>query len=263
MDPAELALLQAQRAWPAIVVDANDFRQSLLRATAGDLSAIAALCVEDLYLARACAAGDARALAAFDARYLAQIGAMLSRHRAAERADEVAQIVRERLFVARADGPPRISDYTGRGPLTAWLRVVTLRAASNLVRSERPTTPLGEDDLVQTLGETPELRVLESRYRHDFRAAFREAFAALEPAERTVLKLSFLDGVSVRKLAPVLGVSPATAGRRLLDAQHRLGELVFARLGERVQAAPDELASVVRALLSRLDISLSALVHEV
>jgi predicted RNA polymerase sigma factor len=95
-----------------------------------------------------------------------------------------------------------------------------------------------------------------------FRVAFREAFAALDAPERTVLKLSFLAGLSVRKLAPVFGVSPATANRRVLDAQHRPGELVLVRLGARVQADPDELASVVRGLLSRLDVSLSTLVRE-
>ena len=66
---------------------------------------------------------------------------------------------------------------------------------------------------------------------------------------------------STQAPAPLAG-SPATANRRVLDAQHRLGELVLAHLGQRVQVAPDELASVVRALLSRLDVSLSALMHE-
>jgi len=261
-DPVDVVIAAARRAWPTIVVDAEDIRQSIARATAGEPDAVAALYVEDLYLARGCAAGDSAALAAFEARYLIQVPAMLARHRAAERADEVAQVVRERLLVARGDGPPRIDEYTGRGPLASWLRVVALRVASNLLRGERPTAPLGEEELVAAISEVPELRVLESRYRSEFRAAFRAAFSALEPAQRTVLKLSFLDGVSARKLAPVLGVSPATANRRVLDAQHRLGELVLAHLGERVQVAPDELASVVRALLSRLDVSLSALMQE-
>lgn len=261
-DPVDAAIATARRAWPTIVVDRDDLRQSIARATTGDPAAIAALYLEDLYLARGCAAGDPAAIAAFDTRFLAQIPAMLARHRAAERADEVAQAVRERLLVARGEDPPRITEYTGKGPLASWLRVVALRVASNLLRGERPTTPLGEDELVAAISEVPELRVLETRYRGEFRAAFRAAFSALEPAQRTVLKLSFLDGVSARKLAPVLGVSPATANRRVLDAQARLGELVLAHLGERVQVAPDELASVVRALLSRLDVSLSALMRE-
>jgi RNA polymerase sigma-70 factor (ECF subfamily) len=251
-DELSAAYVSAREAWPDIVVDETEFRQSL--ASAG--APVDALCVTDLYLARACAARQPRALTAFDERYLAKVPAILARHRARDAADEVRQLVRERLLLGE---PPRIAAYTGRGSLAAWLRITVLRTASNFVRGEKPRVPVEEADVAQALGDSPELRVLEARYRGAFREAFRDAFAALAPAERAVLKLHFLDGVSVRKLAPLLGVSPATAGRRLLDAQDQLGQLVLAQLGKRVEAKPDELASVVRALLSRLDISISTL----
>src|SRR5262249_3528612 len=155
---------------------------------------------------------------------------------ARDSADEVRQRLRERLLVASGDGPPRIGQYSGRGALGAWVRVAALRVASNLARGEREHDTLDDGALAGNFAAVPELPVLESRSRGAFRAAFRAAFAALEPGERTLLKLHFVDGLSVRKLIPILGVSSATVGRRLLAAQARLGERVLSELSSRVEA---------------------------
>ena len=268
------ALARARAAWPTIVGDDAAVRQALAAAAAGASddaeAAIAALCVDDLYLARACAAGDPAALAAFEASYLARIPAYLARHPARGQVDEVRQRLRARLLVASADAPPRIADYAGRGSLASWLRVAAIRVAGNLVRDERVATDAaseladaGGDGLgASALFERPELAVLAGRYQAAFRAAFRAAFAGLPAEQRAALKLHFLDGVTVRGLAPILGVSSATAGRRLLAAQRELADAVLAALAVEVAAPVDELASAVRALVSRLDVSLSALTAE-
>ena len=257
----ERAIATAQAAWPTIIVDGAAFRQSLLRGAEGqpDLErAIAELCHADLWLAQACARGDKRALEAFDRDHLARVPIFLARHPARALADEVRQVLRERLLLARDDAPPRIGDYSGRGPLGAWLRVATLRAAANLTRSEKTHEELADNDLpTGALAEVPELRVLEGRYRQ----AFRHAFAQLPVEERAILKLHFVDGVTVRKLVPILGVSSATAGRRLIAAQQHLGDLVIAELAERTDQPASELESVVRALMSKLEVSLSALIE--
>ena len=259
------AIEVARAAWPSIIVDGAAFRQSLLRGAEGQTDperAIAELCHADLWLAQACARGDKRALEAFDRDHLARVPIFLARHPARALADEVRQVLRERLLLPRADAPPRIGDYSGRGPLGAWLRVATLRAAANLTRSEKTHEELAENDLpTGALAEVPELRVLEGRYRQAFRDAFRHAFAQLPVEERAILKLHFVDGVTVRKLVPILGVSSATAGRRLLAAQQHLGDLVIAELAERTDQPASELESVVRALMSKLEVSLSALIE--
>ena len=133
MEPSA-AYRAARDAWPGIVVDEADFRQSLERAGAP----IASLCLADLYLARACCAGDARALATFDEKFLAQVPAILARHRARDAADEVRQLVRERLFVA----PPKIASYTGRGSLAGWLRITVLLAVPAAVALAVLAVPL-------------------------------------------------------------------------------------------------------------------------
>jgi len=253
----ERAVTAAHAAWPSLACE--DAFRARLRAAAGEQpAALASLAITDLYLATACASGDPRALELFDREYLARVAQILARHPARDHADEVRQRVRERLLVAGEDGPPRIATYSGRGPLAGWVRVATLRVASNLRRSVRDHAELPEG-LASAIAEVPELRVLEGAYREAFRDAFRTAFAALDGEERTILRLHHIDGVTVRKLAPILNVSVATAGRRILAAQQRLGEQVIHELSAAVAIPAPELESVVRALISRLEVSMSVL----
>lgn len=252
----EAAIAQARVTWPD-VAEPPTLRASLEATTAGDdpHAAIAALCVDDLYLAHACAAGDRTAIAAFDSTYLSRVPAYLARHPAAAQADEVAQQLREKLLV----GPsPKIAAYAGKGSLASWVRVAAVRAASNLRRGDRNVDAPDELDALAT-NEIPELRVLAGNYRAKFRAAFRAAFTNLPAEDRTALRMHFIDGVTVRQLAPILGTSPATAGRRLLAAQQKLGDAVLALLANEVGATPAELESAVRAIVSRLELSLSAM----
>jgi RNA polymerase sigma-70 factor, ECF subfamily len=256
----ERAVAAAHAAWPAIALDDDTFRAALADAAGGDPAVLAALAVADLYLAQACAHGQPRAIEAFDREYLARVPQLLARHPARAQADEVRQLTRERLLVASEGAPPRIATYSGRGPLAGWVRIATLRVASNLRRMVPAHVEL-PDGLTSAFADVPELQLLESRYRLAFRAAFRAGFAELSAEDRTILKLHHVDAVTVRKLAPIFDVSVATAGRRLLSAQHRLGELVLAQLSVAVAVPAAELESVVRALLSRLEVSMSVLLE--
>jgi RNA polymerase sigma-70 factor, ECF subfamily len=260
-EPDELvdhALAAARAAWPTVAFDDAALRAHLRAVARERPAALAELAVAELYLAQACAAGEPRALAIFDRDYLAIVPQVLARHPARDQADEVRQRVRERLLIASPAAPPRIATYSGRGPLAGWVRVATLRVASNLRRGDRVHAEL-PDGLTAAIAEVPELRVLEGSYRDAFRGAFRDAFAALDGEQRTLLRLHHVDGVTVRRLAPILDVSAATAGRKLLAAQRRLGELVLAKLADAVAIPAPELASVVRALISRLEVSMSVL----
>jgi RNA polymerase sigma-70 factor (ECF subfamily) len=260
------AIALGRAAWPAITVDPQVFRQALLRGVAGHPDpghAIGQLCVPDLYLAQACARGDASALDVFGREYLSRIQSFLARHAARPLADDVRQLVCERLLLPRSGALPRIGDYLGGGPLQSWLRVVTLRVAANLISKEgrhRDHVDVGNQDLAAAaLVDVPELTVLEGRYRREFRSAFRRGIAALPSDERAMLKLHFIDGITIRQLEPVLRMSRAAIGRRLLAAQHRLADLVLAELARDTQRPVQALKSVVRVLLSKLQVSLSAL----
>jgi len=256
--PAADLVAAARAAWPALTLDPEAFLHTLVRSATQHGVAPAKLHAADLYLAQACAAGDPEAIAIFDRDWLARVPQFLTRHPAIGHADEVRQQLRVRLLVPADGREPRIATYSGHSPLSGWLRVVTLRQASNLLRGTRREAAL-PDGLEQRTTETPELRVLDASYHQAFRGAFRRAFAGLAAPQRMILKLHHIDGVTVRKLAPILDVSAATAGRRLLAAQAALRGRVLEEMSTAVAVPERELASVVRALVGRLEISMSAL----
>src|SRR5262249_41579234 len=154
--------------------------------------------------------------------------------------------LRERLFVAAEGRRPRIEDYSGRGALSSWLRVVALRAASNLHRggAGRPHLELDEEEPpAHLLAADPELLVIRARCGEAFPKALRDAFAALTAEERSLLRFHFLDGLGIDQLAPILGVHRATAARRLSAARGRMVEETLRLLGDRLGASPAELES--------------------
>lgn len=121
IDPDTLALLvtRARAAWPGVAVDDARFA-AWLAARVTDDTPLARLPASDLYLACACAAGDAAALAAFDAAYLREVDIAAAKARAAPGLrDEARQVVRDLLFVARGNRPPAIASYRGRGDFYA------------------------------------------------------------------------------------------------------------------------------------------------
>jgi RNA polymerase sigma-70 factor, ECF subfamily len=51
--------------------------------------------------------------------------------------DELQQMLREKLFLPRAELPPKIAEYSGRGDLRNWVRVVISRTLVDLARGRR------------------------------------------------------------------------------------------------------------------------------
>jgi RNA polymerase sigma-70 factor (ECF subfamily) len=216
----------------------------------------------DLELARACGLGDARAIAEFERRFLPMIPAFLARTPWASAADEVQQLLRERLFVAVPPRRPKIDEYSGRGPLAGWLRVVAIRTASNASRGVRAGAELDESAPEAVVALDPELSLVRARAGAAMREALRDAFAALTPEERMLVRWSFADGLGVDRIAPMLGVHRATAARRLAAARDRLHDLTMRLLRERLRLHPRDLESLFRAGRSHLEMSLSSLLRE-
>src|SRR6476646_7397720 len=98
--------------------------------------------VEDLYLACACGTGDSRAIRAFDAAYSHVVETAYRRFRYLARgAEDVKQLIHEKLFVAEAGKAPKIADYAGRGDLKTWLRVSVVRLLINISGRESREIP--------------------------------------------------------------------------------------------------------------------------
>jgi RNA polymerase sigma-70 factor (ECF subfamily) len=140
------------------------------------------------------------------------------------------------------------------------VRVAAIRTALNSKRGPSSEPRRDESDLVAGDGDV-ELDYLKSRYREAFQAAFEAAMASLAPAERTLLRLHFVDGLALEQIAVAEQVSRATAGRRLQELRARLAAGTRAELQRRLNVDGRELESLVGLLQSQLAVSLSRILR--
>jgi RNA polymerase sigma-70 factor (ECF subfamily) len=245
---------RGRAAWAGVVVDAQVFA-----AHVGRFEEEAEL-HPDLYLACACAHGDGAALALFDRSILSEVGGYVRRIDASpELADEVRQVLRERLLVGIGGAPPRIADYSGRGPLGAWVRVSAVRVAIDL-RRKRSTEPLAAASSEPVTNQLdPEAALLLARYQGEYQTALREALATLSAKERNLLRMHFVDGMTVDRVGTVYRVHRATAARWIQAIRERLLDETYRRLGERLRLSPAEFASLTAIVQSQLRVSLSGI----
>ena len=109
----------------------------------------ASLRVEELALARACAAGQERAWEVFMARYrekLYDIAAYIAKENSAAR--ELADSLYADLYGTTTRDGQRVSklaSYTGRGSLEGWLRTVMAQEFVNRFRRQRRLVSLDEE----------------------------------------------------------------------------------------------------------------------
>lgn len=221
----------------------------------------------DLFLAGACATGDPVAIAHFDRELLdPDVRHAVARNsgRDTPAADELRQATRERLLVPSSEGRVRIAEYLGRGDLRSWVRVSVARLLTNLASRRPPETPVEEQVLEILIGDggNPELAYMKRIYKNEFRAAFRDALASLEPRSRTVLRYAFVDRLSVDALGALYGIHRATAARWLRTSHEALGRATRALLTERLGVTSEELSSVLALIQSGLDVSLERLLGE-
>jgi RNA polymerase sigma-70 factor (ECF subfamily) len=249
------ALADAQTAFPGVTVCERDAVRWLAERTpAGSepREAIEQLRISEIWLACACAHRSSRAMAFFDVLFLTPAAEALVRsgHHPAD-VDDALQLLRERLFVSEG----RIAQFSGRGSLASWARVSLARQLTSLQRSSERTLPLADDDAsAPPPSAGPEMLVTRRRYGHVFHEALKEAFAGLKHDQRTVLRLHFVDGMNLDSIAPILRVSRATAGRRILNARNALVDRVLALMGERLRTTPSEIQSVLANMWGSLSV---------
>jgi RNA polymerase sigma-70 factor (ECF subfamily) len=245
---------EGREAWPGLAYDERAFARDLARKVpAGDvLATLAALRASDLFIACACARGEKRAIALFDERYLTPLRGSLRKEKDCE---DVLQELREKLLVGSGNRAPEIRDYSGRGSLAGWLRVMALRALQKHRRRS-----LAQDQRVEAITEDaiadPQLEFVKRRDRPRFQSAFRDALSALPVRERTLLRLHYAEGLSAERLGAFHRVHRATATRWLAQARQRLLDELRRRLIESLRVDRREISSLVRLLRSQLEMSL-------
>jgi RNA polymerase sigma-70 factor (ECF subfamily) len=269
VEPPELAeelasaIRRAREAWPGNEVDDERFAAELARrvpAGSSPAQALASIHVADVYLAVACALGNAFALAEFDRRHAPEIRSTVTRMGFSQSiADETLQVMREELFVVAPAREPRILNYAGASELRSWLRAVAARTGLRVGREPRHKTTELHEALSAANDDDLEIDYLKRTYGDLFQQVFAEALAGLEASERLLLKQRFSHQLSIEDLARLYGVHGSTASRRVTDARERLLMAVRDGMMQRLNVGRAEVSSILRLIHSQLDITLSSL----
>ncbi len=182
----------------------------------------AGLRLEELALARACAAGNERAWQDFITRYRQKLhGMALHITRDAAHAAELADSLFADLYgVNTRDGirSSKLVFYTGRGSLEGWLRTVMAQEFINRYRKQKRTVSLEEqtEEGVQFAAAVQEPAcTLDRTSNQRLEAATDEALAELSSEDRFTLASYYLDGRTLAEIARTLGLHESSISRRL------------------------------------------------
>jgi RNA polymerase sigma-70 factor, ECF subfamily len=226
----------------------------------GEVPRLDALDAAELYVAIACARGDAAALGQFRARYFEPLVASLRRMGLGDaQLDEVWQMMCDRLLVRRGDEPPRILRYAGRGELRGLVRVAATRMALNWVQRDRGS---GTHDWIDRLPgghADPELHAIKLQHRGELKEELEAAIASLSTRERMLLRLHLVERLGIDAVAALCSVHRATAARSIVRARDTLTARVRARLMARWRIGDGDMAALKELVDSQVDLSLTRL----
>lgn len=192
--------------------------------------------LDELALARACAAGNNSAWEIFLTRYREKL--YLSALRVAREdsaARELADTLYADLYGTNLRDGQRISklaSYTGRGSLEGWLRTVLSQEYVNRYRRTKRLVSLEEEseEGIQFRAPDPEpAPAADPRLAQ----ATDEALAMLSGEDRTVLSAYYLDGRTLAEIAGMLGVHESTISRKIDKLAKSLRKQIVAALGRR------------------------------
>jgi len=217
----------------------------------------AALRLEELALARACAAGNERAWQDFINRYRQKLHSMaLHITRDGAHAAELADSLFADLYGVNArDGVRRskLVFYTGRGSLEGWLRTVMAQEFINRYRKQKRTVSLEEqtEEGVQFVAAAEPARASDHISDQRLESATDEALAELSSEDRFTLASYYLDGRTLAEIARTLGLHESSVSRRLDRLAAGLRKRILAGLrmqGMSHAQATEALATDVRDL---------------
>lgn len=253
----------ARSAWPAVELDSALFVRYLAERGEADVDprdALIKLKSDDLYLACACAFARDDGLRAFEETFVKDLERVVPNIDEAT-PDEVMQIVRTQLFSPEST---KIREYSGRGSLRSWLRIVATRVALQLRRKKRPEAPSDDQvfDALPTPEWDPELGMMKRKYRNELKESFAEAFGALDRRERNLLRQHLLDGLSIDALGALYQVHRATAARWVSAAREKVLKEAKKSLRKNLGINDDEFRSIVRLVRSQMDLSLHRLLQD-
>jgi RNA polymerase sigma-70 factor (ECF subfamily) len=174
--------------------------------------------IDELALARACAAGNNSAWEIFLTRYrekLYQSALRIAREDSAAR-DLADSLYAELYGTSTRDGEriSKLASFTGRGSLEGWLRTVLAQEFVNRYRRTKRLVSLDEESEEGAQFAAPEPEPLPSADPR-LESATDAALASLDSEDRMVLAAYYLDGRTLAKIARMLGVHESTISRKV------------------------------------------------
>jgi RNA polymerase sigma-70 factor (ECF subfamily) len=192
--------------------------------------------VEELALARGCAAGNEAAWQDFLLRYrekLYDAAGAIAREDSAAR--ELADSLYADLYGTSTRDGERVSKlnfYMGRGSLEGWLRTVLAQEYVNRYRRGKRLVSLEEKEeagVQFAAAEAAAPQPIDARLE----AATDQALAALAAEDRFVLAAYFLDQRTLAEIAQTLGVHESTISRKLGKITAGLRKQILSGLRQR------------------------------
>ena len=214
--------------------------------------------IEELVLARACAAGNERAWEVLMVRYrekLYDIGLHIAREDSAAR--ELSDSLYADLYgtvMRNGERVSKLSSYTGRGSLEGWLRTVMAQEHVNRYRRQKRMVSLDEETEEGAQFATPDpepAQAVDARLQ----SVTDEVLGALAADERFILAAYYLDGRTLAEIARILAVHESTISRKLDKVVKSLRKQVLAglaRKGMSRRQAEEALAIDVRDITLNL-----------
>lgn len=259
---------QGRAAWPQLALEEATF-QAHLQALVDQAQApldLHALRGVDLYLACACVSGSTAALAILERDYLAQVPAALYSLRLGEaQAEEVVQQLRVKLL---SPPTPKLADYSGRAALRTFLRASAVNTALHFLDSADQRKRLDRDEVWFARLPAPgpggppgtaglEAAALQRIDGEKLKDAVHVALQALKPEARNLLRLHFLEGMTLEEIGALRQVHKSTISRELTRVRQALLKEAQRELARRHQLQPEQVQSLVDFVSSQLDLSLS------
>ena len=210
----------------------------------------------ELFLACACARGDATAISTFERQLLPAAAEAIGRVNG--NADFVTEVLQAVSCKILAQPALKIAEYSARGALVAWTKVVATRLALNQLGASRRLVA-GRSELAQRLVHDhfeAETQIMKGRYSQLFQVALSEAVNELPARDRNVLRMHLVGRCSIDQIGRAYSVHRATAARWLSGTKNKLFESVRGRLRDaQPKLTDEEFMSVARLVQSQLDLT--------
>jgi len=221
-------------------------------------AAVSALRADALYLVAACLSGDPAAIAAFEKRYFSKVGgALRALDGGAAIADDVRQELRIKLFAGKS---PQLSGYRGKGDLGRWLSAIAVNAGLRVLGKRSREAPLSEKFAERIMGVgDPQSSTLKKMYGTKVKRALAAALSAQAPQARTELLQYYVEGKGVVELGALYRVAPSTISRRLAKTRDAVLADTRRLIEEELAVRTSEVDSIIRLVMSQLELSRSML----